>query len=432
MVPYAKRTLENGLEVIIHEDHHAPLVAVSLWYHTGSKNEKVGRTGLAHLFEHLMFEGGAHQPRGFFEPLQEAGAAVNGSTSTDRTNYWEVAPKDAIRLALWMEADRMGWLVPVLSQARFDTQREVVLNERRQNYENTPYGQAAFAVLDAVYPPTHPYAWPTIGRPADLRAATLDDAVSFFQTYYHPANASLAVAGDIEANEAFDLVSEFFAEIPRGPAVAPPAVPVVSPAPRRLVLEDRVELPRLYLTWPSPALFAPEDAELDLIADLLANGRTARLYARLIHDRRLAAELGASQLSRELGGLFQIQVTAAPGQSLDRLYDAIDDEITRVATEGPNPSELERSRAEAEAAFVFRIQALGGFGGRADQLNAYNVYRGDPDGFDADLARYLSATVDSVRMAAARWIGSRAPVALSVVPQGHGATALGGSEAVEL
>jgi zinc protease len=430
VIPYTKRTLDNGLEVIVHEDHHAPLAAVSLWYHTGSKNERVGRTGLAHLFEHLMFEGGAHQPRGFFEPLQEAGAALNGSTSTDRTNYWEVVPRDALRLALWMEADRMGWLLPVLTQARFDTQREVVINERRQTYENTPYGQAGFALLDALYPPDHPYAWPTIGRTEDLRATTLDDVIAFFTTYYHPANASLVIAGDVEPETAFDLVTEFFAEIPRGPVVRPPVVPRVSPEPRRLMLEDRVELPRLYLTWPSPALFEYGDADLDLAADLVANGRTSRLYARLIHEHRIASEIGANQNSRELGGMFQIQATAAPGQSLDRLREAIDAELDRVAADGPDARELERSRAEFEAAFVFRVQGLGGFGGRADQLNAYNVYRRDPDGFDADLSRYLNATVESVRSAVAHWADPRRAVALSVVPRGQTALALAGSEPV--
>ena len=432
MVAYTKRTLENGLEVVVHEDHHAPLAAVSVWYHTGSKNERVGRTGLAHLFEHLMFEGGAHQPRGYFEPLQEAGAELNGSTSTDRTNYWEVVPRDALRLALWMEADRMGWLVPVLTQARFDTQRDVVINERRQNYENTPYGQAGFALLDALYPPAHPYAWPTIGRTDDLRAATLDDVVSFFQTYYHPGNASLVIAGDVQSEATFALVEDFFAEIPRGPAVTPPVVPAVRPDPRRLMFEDRVELPRLYLTWPSPGLFESGDAELDLAADVLGNGRTSRLYKRLIHERRVAAELGANQMSRELGGMFQIQVTAAPGRSLDEVRAAVDEEIARLIAEGPEASELERSRAELEAAFVFRVQALGGFGGRADQLNAYNVYRREPDGFDADLARYLDATVASVRAALARWVDPARAVALSVVPKGQAALALAGSEPVSL
>jgi zinc protease len=430
VVPYTKRTLENGLDVIVHEDHHTPIVAVSVWYHTGSKNERVGRTGLAHLFEHLMFEGGAHQPRGYFEPLQEAGASLNGSTSTDRTNYWEVVPKDALRLALWMEADRMGWLVPVLSQARFDTQRDVVINERRQNYENTPYGLAGFTVLEALYPSTHPYAWPTIGHVPDLRATTLDDVIAFFQTYYHPGNASIVIAGDVEVEDAFTLVSEYFAEIPRGPAVARPHTPPVVARPRRLLLEDRVELPRLYLTWPSPALFESGDAELDLAADLLANGRTSRLYARLIHERRVAAEIGASQLSRELGGMFQIQATAAAGHTLDELHQAIGEEIERLIADGPTADEMARSRAEFEAAFVFRLQGLGGFGGRADQLNAYNIYRREPDSFDADLERYLGASAERIRDAAARWIVPTDALALSVVPAGQPALGLSHSEPV--
>jgi zinc protease len=430
VVPYTKRTLENGLDVIVHEDHHSPIVAVSVWYHTGSKNERLGRTGLAHLFEHLMFEGGAHQPHGYFEPLQEAGASLNGSTSTDRTNYWEVVPKDALRLALWMEADRMGWLVPVLSQTRFDTQRDVVINERLQNYENTPYGLAGFTVLEALYPPTHPYAWPTIGHVPDLRATTLADVITFFQTYYHPGNASIVIAGDVEASYAFDLVNEYFAEIPRGPDVRRPDVPPVVAAPRRLLFEDRVELPRLYLTWPSPGLFEDGDAELDLAADLLANGRTSRLYARLIHQRRVAAEIGASQVSRELGGMFQIQATAAAGHSLDELHQAISEEIGRLISDGPTVGELERSRAEFEAAFVFRLQGLGGFGGRADQLNAYNVYRQEPDSFDADLRRYLGADAGSIRAAAARWIDPTRALALSVVPSGQASLGLSGSEPV--
>ncbi|HEX5499878.1 MAG TPA: pitrilysin family protein, partial [Thermomicrobiales bacterium] len=221
MISFTKDVLPNGLNVIVHEDHHAPLVAVSIWYHVGSKNERPGRTGFAHLFEHLMFEGSAHQPHGYFEPLQEAGAAVNGSTSTDRTNYWEVVPRDAAELALWMEADRMGWLLPALTEARFDTQRDVVLNERRQNYENQPYGLAQFALAEAIFPEGHPYRWPTIGDPADLRAAALPDAAEFFQRFYHPRNASLAIAGDLTTREAMRLATALFGEIPAGPDVAP-------------------------------------------------------------------------------------------------------------------------------------------------------------------------------------------------------------------
>jgi zinc protease len=329
-----------------------------------------------------------------------------------------------------MEADRMGWLEPVLTEQRFNTQREVVINERRQNYENTPYGQASFALLDAMYPPDHPYRWPTIGRTEDLRAATLEDAVAFFRRYYHPSNASLTITGDIETNHAFDLAAEYFAELPRGPIVRPPAVPAVAPPASRRLLEDRVELPRLYLTWPSPALFEFGDADLDLAADLIGNGPTSRLYKRLIHDRRIAAELGASQLSRELGGMFQIQATAAPGRSLDELREVIDEELRALAATGPDESGLARGRAEFEAAFVYRVQALGGFGGRADQLNAYNVYRGEPDGFDADLARYLEASVDSIREAVGRWLDPDRAVALSVVPVGKTSLALSGSELV--
>ncbi len=430
-VPFTKTRLANGLDVIVHEDHQVPLAAVSVWYHVGSKDEQPGRTGLAHLFEHLMFEGSAHQPGGYFPPLQEAGAALNGSTSTDRTNYWELVPRDALALALWMEADRMGWLLPALSETRFEAQRSVVLNERRQSYENRPYGLAQFALMEAMFPPDHPYHWPTIGRARDLVSATLDDVRAFFTRHYHPGNASVAIAGDVDTDDTLRLAEDFFGEIAPGADV--PRVPVPPPAAggRRLVLEDRVELPRLYLSWPSPALFTPGDAELDLVADVAANGRTSRLYARLIHDRRIAVELAAAQTSRELGGTFQIVASAAPGRSLDELEAAILEEVDRFANEGPTDAELERGRAQAEAAFVFRVQALGGFGGKADQLNAYNIYRNAPDSFAVDLARYVEATADDLRGAAAAWLDSRRGVALAVVPAGRLDLALTGAERLE-
>jgi zinc protease len=430
MIDFTKRSLPNGLDVIVHEDHHAPLVAVSVWYHVGSKNERPGLTGLAHLFEHLMFEGAIHQPHGYFEPLQQAGASVNGSTSADRTNYWEVVPKEAAELALWMEADRMGWLLPALTEARFNTQRDVVLNERRQNYENRPYGMAQFALFNALFPEDHPYHWPTIGEPADLRAATLDDVRAFFARYYHPANASLAIAGDIDTARAFDLAERWFADIPAGPAVTG-----VRPAPPaaegdRLVLEDRVELSRLYLAWHTAPLFAPGDAALDLLGDILANGRTSRLYRRLIHEERVAAEVGASQGSREAGSAFQILVTAAPGRTLGELEDAIHDEVRQLAADGPTSEEIERGRCQAEAAFVYRLQTLGGFGGRADQLNAYNVYCGTPDYFAADLQRYLNVTAGDLASAAAGLAAAR-PTVLSVVPIGRRDLAAAGAKVLE-
>src|SRR5688572_7947422 len=395
-IAHTKHVLPNGLDVIVHEDRRLPLAAVSVWYHVGSKNEVQGGTGLAHLFEHLMFEGSAHQPDGYFGPLQEAGAALNGSTSADRTNYWELVPSNAWTLALWMEGNRMGWLLPALSETRFETQRAVVLNERRQTYENRPYGLAQFALMDAMFPADHPYHWPTIGEPSDLAAATLDDVRAFFSRYYHPANASLVVAGDIRTDEVLREAERLFGEIPAGAPVSPVVVPATPLGTRRLIMEDRVELARLYLAWPSPALFQPGDADLDLAADLLANGRTSRLYERLIHDRRVAVELAAGQSSRELAGTFQIIASAAPGHTLDELETAIHEEVARFASEGPSDAEVARGRTQAETAFVLRVQSLGGFGGKADQLNAYNVYLDAPDSFDADLARYVDATPDTL------------------------------------
>lgn len=418
-VPFIKKTLSNGLDVIVHEDHAVPLAAVSVWYHVGSKDERQGLTGLAHLFEHLMFEGSEHHPDGYFGPLQEAGASLNGSTSTDRTNYWELVPAKALRLALWMEADRMGWLLPALSESRFETQRGVVLNERRQSYENRPYGLAQFALMEALFPERHPYHWPTIGYPTDLHAATIDDVRAFFTRYYHPRNASLVVAGDVDSDETFRMVEDLFGEIPPGPQVSAVVPPTVEATARRIVLEDNVELARLYLSWTTPALFQPGDAELDLFADLIANGRTSRLYQRLIHDRRVAVELAAGQSSRELGGSFQIIASAAPGHTLDELEAAIHEELTAVANAGPSDDELERGRAQAESAFTFRVQALGGFGGKADQLNAYNVYRHQPDSFDADLSRYVDATREGIRASVAAWLIPDRAVTLSVVPRGR-------------
>lgn len=428
MIPFTKHALANGLQVVVHEDHHLPMVAVNIWYHVGSRNEAPGRSGLAHLFEHLMFKGAEHQPRGFFEPLQEAGGSLNGSTSADRTNYWSVVPTGAAELALWMEADRMGWLVPALTAARFETEREVVLNERRQSYENRPYGLANFALSEAIYPADHPYHWPTIGYPSDLRAATVDDARTFFQRYYHPANASLAVAGDVRTDEVLALVERLFGAIPAGPVVAPLPARPVTPVSRRLLLEDRVELPRLYLMFPSPALFAPDDAVLDVTADLVANGRTSRLYRTLMHERRRAAGLGAGQGSREMGSLFQMVATAAPDVTLEELRVAMMDELGRLATDGPTDAELDRARVQAEASFLYRLQTLGGFGGKADQLNAYNVYTGSPAYFAQDLQRYLDVTVSDVRRVVSQYLTPARAVHLSVVPQGQRHWALDDSE----
>ncbi len=416
-IPFTRHTLGNGLSVILHEDHDCPIVAVNLWYHVGSKNEVPGRTGFAHLFEHLMFEGSAHHDRGYFHPLQEAGALLNGSTSSDRTNYWEVVPTSAFELALWMESDRMGYLLPALTAAKFDNQRDVVLNERRQNYENRPYGLATMATVAALYPPDHPYHWLTIGSSDDLRASSLDEAHAFFARYYHPANASLAIAGDIEPETALALADQYFGDIPPGPSVAPVVRDVALGSPVRLMHEDRVELPRLYLAWHSPAMFKAGDAELDLVSDVLANGKTSRLYRALVYSRRIATEVAAFQNSRELGSFFQVIATAAPGRTLAELETAIDEEMRRLAADGPDTDEMERSLAQAEAQFVYRLQTVGGFGGKSDQLNAYNTFVGHPGFFDEDLARYRNATAEGLRSAVATYLCGQPRVSLSVVPK---------------
>jgi zinc protease len=429
-LPYTKHTLANGLDVIVHEDHHVPIVAVNLWYHVGSKNERPGRTGFAHLFEHLMFEGSQHHDAGYFPPLQGAGGLVNGSTSTDRTNYWEVVPTSALDLALWMESDRMGYLLPALTQARFENQRDVVLNERRQNYENRPYGLALVALTEALFPEGHPYHWLTIGSAEDIRAMRLEDVQDFFRTYYHPANASLALAGDIETERALDLVEQYFGDLEPGPRPSPVLGAAALDRDTRLVLEDRVEMPRLYMAWLSPAMFAEHDAEMDLLADLLANGKTSRLYRTLVYEQRLALDVAAHQSSRELGGFFLLVATAAPGRSLVDIAAIVDIAIQRLRDDGPSESEMERARAQIEAHFMYRLQTVGGFGGKSDQLNSYNVLRGDPGYFSADLARYREATVEAVRDATRRFLTFDRRVTLCVVPRGQQRLALPGSEPV--
>jgi zinc protease len=417
-IPFTQHTLENGLRVIVHEDHRLPMVAVNIWYHVGSKNEHPGRTGFAHLFEHLMFEGSQHYDRGYFHPLQEAGAALNGSTNPDRTNYWEIVPTNALDLALWMESDRMGYLLPALTTQKFETQREVVLNERRQSYENRPYGLASMALVAAMFPSDHPYHWMTIGETADLNAATFEDVREFFRTYYHPSNASLVVAGDVDTADALTRVQAHFDEIASGPKPVPLETNVELASERRLLLEDRVELPRLYLAWLSPAMFTEGDAEMDLLSDLIANGKVSRLYQALVYERRIASEVMAFQNSRELAGFWQLVATAAPGHTLEELQLAIDDELAKLLADGPTADEMERGHAQVEAQFVYRLQTLGGFGGKADQLNAYSVFLNDPGYFERDLARYESVTAEDLHRVARQYLRTDNRVALSVVPKG--------------
>ena len=431
-IAYQKRTLSNGLDVIVHEDHQLPMVAVSVWYHVGSKNERPGSTGFAHLFEHLMFEGSEHHDHGYFPPLQRAGGLVNGSTNTDRTNYWEVVPTGALDLALWMESDRMGHLLPALTDKKFENQREVVINERRQNYENRPYGLAAVALSTAMFPADHPYHWPTIGFTADLRAASIDQVREFFQTYYHPANASLSLAGDLETAQAFELAEKYFGGLAPGPEVTPLSATAALADSATLLLEDRVELPRVYLSWHSPAMFAQDDAELDVAADVLAHGKTSRLYKTLVYERRVATDVSAYQHSREMSGVFQIACTAAAGVSLAELEAAIRAAVAHLAADGVTDVELDRALAQTEAQFIYRLQTIGGFGGKSDQLNAYNTFVGDPGYFERDRQRYENVTSTGVASAVSNWLARAPSVSLSVVPRGRRELALPGAVGVNV
>jgi zinc protease len=418
-IPYTKRTLANGLDVIIHEDHQLPMVAVNIWYHVGSKDERPGRTGFAHLFEHLMFEGSEHHDHGYFHPLQRAGGLLNGSTSTDRTNYWEVVPTGALDLALWMESDRMGFLLPALTDAKFENQRDVVLNERRQNYENRPYGLAGMALSSALFPPDHPYHWPTIGSAEDVRAAKIEEVRAFFETFYHPANATLSLAGDVETGQALDLAEKYFADLPPGPKPQPVQADAVLDERIDLVLEDRVELPRVYVSWHSPAMFASDDAELDIASDVLAHGKTSRLYKSLVYEKRVATDVSAYQHSREISGMFQMAVSAAAGVALPELERAIRSSVEDLAVGGVTSDELDRALAQTEAQFVYRLQTIGGFGGKGDQLNAYNTFVGDPGYFERDRQRYENVTAKGVTAAVTKWLINAPSVSLSVVPRGR-------------
>ncbi|HJU43327.1 MAG TPA: pitrilysin family protein [Vicinamibacterales bacterium] len=431
-IPYSKRTLSNGLDVIVHEDHQLPMVTVNIWYHVGSKNEQPGRTGFAHLFEHLMFEGSEHHDHGYFPPLQHAGGLLNGSTNPDRTNYWEVVPTGALDLALWMESDRMGYLLPALTERKFDNQRDVVLNERRQNYENRPYGMAGIALSSAMFAPDHPYHWPTIGFPDDLRAATIDDVRTFFQTYYHPANASLSLGGDLDTEEAFDLAEQYFGDLAPGPRPKPIDVPASLNDSTALLLEDRVELPRVYLSWHSPAMFAADDAELDIAADVLTHGKTSRLYKTLVYERRIATDVSAYQQSREMCSMFQIACTAAAGVTLPELEVAIRAAVEHLGADGVTGAELDRALVQTEAQFVYRLQTVGGFGGKSDQLNAYNTFVGNPGYFDHDRQRYLNVTSSGVAAAVTKWLVQAPSVSLSVVPRGRRELALPGAAEVRV
>ena len=417
-IPFERYTLPNGLQVILHEDHSVPLVAVDVWYHVGSGNEEPGRTGFAHLFEHIMFMGSEHVPVGAFDQwLEAAGANNNGSTNGDRTNYYEWMPSNALPLALWLEADRMGWLLPTMDQSKLDLQRDVVKNERRQSYDNVPYGRAYETLAAALYPAGHPYHWPTIGSMADMSAASLEDVTNFFRTYYAPNNATLSIAGDFRSDSVRAWVERYFGGIPRGPDLPPPpAVPAVTIARDTfLVLEDKVQLPRVYQAWHTVKAFHPDDAPLVLLADILTSGKTSRLYRALVYDRQLAQDVRASQDGARLDGDFAIIVTPRPDVAPSEVAAIIDAELRRIVDSGVEAREMERARNSIRADFLDNIA---GVLGKADQLATYNYYVGNPDFVRQDAARFDAVTAADVQRVAREYL-ARPRVVLTVVPEGE-------------
>jgi len=418
-VTHQQFRLANGMNVILHRDTTVPTVAVNVWYYVGSANEKPGRTGFAHLFEHLMFEGSKNVPEGQFDLLLEgAGGNNNGSTNNDRTNYVIDVPPGALELALYLESDRMGYLLDTMSPARVDGQRDVVKNERRQSYENQPYGMASLELDKMLWPAAHPYSWPTIGHMEDLTAASHSDVVEFFKKYYAPNNASLAIAGDIDFDRTRALVEKWFGEIPRGSDVdqiAPPAARLTSV--QKKTLTDKVSLPRLYLGWLTPRFYAPGDSALDVVSSVLAGGKNSRLYKRLVYDMQIAQDVSAFQQSGALGSSFLIVATARRGHTATELQAVIDEELDRLRRDGPDAREVQRAVNQVEASFYRRMERVGGFGGKANQLNAYAFAGGGPDYFAEDLARYTSLSPADIRSAAIEWLPPDRRIELVVEPE---------------
>ncbi|MFN2447211.1 MAG: M16 family metallopeptidase [Vicinamibacterales bacterium] len=420
-IPYTEITLDNGLHVILHQDRSVPIVAVNLWYHVGSANEKPGRTGFAHLFEHLMFEGSKHVPEGAFDNwLEAAGGTNNGSTDLDRTNYIIDVPESALELALMVESDRMGFLLDTMTPKTVDGQRDVVKNERRQSYENAPYGKAYLALPALLYPKGHPYSWSTIGSMDDLTAASYDDVVHFFKTYYTPNNASLVIAGDIDVADTRRLVERWFGSFPRGGDVPPLVVPPVQlDGVKRETITDRVQLPKLHLAWHSPAQYAPADAALDLIASVLSSGRSSRLYRRLVYDLQVAQEVSAYQQSQALGSVFNVEVMVRPGHPVDDVLRIVDEELDRLRNEPVPDRELAGALNQVQATFYRGMERVGGFYGKANQLNQYYTETGLPDFFEGDLARYRALSPADLQSAAKRFLPAGRRVELIVVPEGQ-------------
>ena len=416
-VAVERYTLPNGLTVLLSEDRSAPVVAVDIWYHVGSKNERPGRTGFAHLFEHVMFQGSEHVGDDqHLKIIEEAGGNINGSTNTDRTNYYDVVPSSELETALWLEADRMGWLLPVLTQAKLDNQRDVVKNERRQRYENQPYGVEPEVTMANIYPSGHPYSWTTIGSMADLSAASLDDVKEFFRTYYAPNNATLAIVGDFDPARAKGWVEKYFGGIPRGPAVTRPTVPTtLLVTNKRIVLEDaKARQPQITFAWPTVGQDNPDALALQGLAATLTRDRTSRLRKLLVYDRQLATNVNAFAGSDENAGEFYIYVTPRPNVSLTLIETLVDSVVASVIASPPTDREATRTR---NYAIVGAITGLQSVLNKAEVLLEGQVFFGDPQRFTKELDDYRALTAADIHRVAQKYL-TGGHLVLSMVPAG--------------
>jgi len=416
-IPFEHYQLSNGLNVILSPDHSVPTVAVDMWYHVGSKNEMPGRTGFAHLFEHVMFTGSGHVPYGLQDKLTEGvGGFNNGSTTNDRTNYWEIVPSNYLESSIWLESDRMGFLLDALDTAKLNAQRDIVKNERRQSYDNQPYGRTSEIISAAMYPKDHPYYWPVIGSMVDLSAASPEDVKSFFRLYYAPNNASITIVGDFEPAQAKAWVQKYFGDLPRGKAIVRPQVKLVTlTSEKRLAYEDRVQVPRLTLSWPTVGGNHADDHVLDVLASVLAGSRTSRLQKELVYDRQWAASIAAQQRTNENGGEFRITLTPRPGHSLTELELATDSIIQRLQKDGPTADEVARAKAGIELGFVSGLESNLQ---KAEILSDGFIFHGDPGYYRNEYKEAESVTPAEVKQVAGRYL-VKGRVVLSVVPQGR-------------
>ncbi len=414
---FRRHTLGNGLRVVLHRTPELPLVAVNLWYHVGSKNERPGRTGFAHLFEHMLFQGSEHVPlHAHFRHVQQVGGVLNGSTWYDRTNYYQTLPAHHLDLGLWLESDRLGFLLPAITQQSLDTQRDVVMNERRQRVENQPYGRASERLRELLYPPAHPYHWPVIGYLDDIAAATLEEVRVFFRTYYTPNNAVLTLAGDIDPAAALGAVERWFGDIPRGPEPPPVVLPPLAPldGERRETLPDDVRLSRVYLGFRAPRYGDPAWYAGDLLAGVLAAGKSSVLYRDLVYERQLAQEVGVHLDPTEIAGTFYVVATARPGVDPEALLEAISGHLAAVAAAPPAPADVERAKNRALTEIWSVLQKLDH---RADLLSQFTTFFDDPGALAAEPERYARLDPEELTAFAAQALAPERRVVVTVVPR---------------